>query len=67
MKCRPHGIVKGMLWTAYPAEFGQGVYAILKGKVVEFMVTSNSITLGQNSAAEQVDSDLSLDLSQTGI
>ena len=50
-----------MLWTAYPAEFGQGVYAILKGKVVEFMMTSNSVTLGRNSAAGQVDFDLSME------
>ena len=43
------------------AEFGAGVYAILKGKVVEFMMTSHSVTLGRNSAAGQVDFDLSLE------
>ena len=31
-----------------PAEFGPGVYAILKGKVVKFMITSESVTLGRN-------------------
>lgn len=43
------------------AEFGSGVYAILKGKVVEFMMTSHSVTLGRNSAAGQVDFDLSME------
>ena len=42
-------------------DFGPGVYAILKGKVVEFLMTSNSVTLGRNSAAGQVDFDLSLE------
>ncbi|CAI8050452.1 Microspherule protein 1 [Geodia barretti] len=47
--------------TGAPPEFGAGVYAILKGKVVEFMMTSHSVTLGRNSAAGQVDFDLSLE------
>ena len=35
-----------------PAEFGSGVYAILKGKVVEFMMTLESVTLGRNSTQD---------------
>ena len=42
-------------------EFSSGVFAILKGKVVEFMMTSHSVTLGRSSAAGQVDFDLSLE------
>ena len=42
-------------------EFGPGVYAILKGKMVEFMMISESVTLGWNPTAELVDFNLSLE------
>ena len=53
--CGPH------MSYPIPAEFGPGVYAILKGKVVEFMMTSESVTLGRNSTAGLVDFNLSLE------
>lgn len=52
---------KTIIDTGALPEFSSGVYAILKGKVVEFMMTSHSVTLGRNSAAGQVDFDLSLE------
>jgi microspherule protein 1 len=47
--------------TGAMPEFSSGVYAILKGNVVEFMMKSQSVTLGRSSAAGQVDFDLSLE------
>jgi len=43
------------------ADFGADEYAILKGKVVEFQMTSQAVTLGRNTTSSQVDFDLSLE------
>ena len=43
------------------AEFGPDVYAVLKGKVVEFTMTSREVTLGRSSATARVDFDLSME------
>ena len=42
-------------------ELGPDVYAILKGKVVEFTMTSREVTLGRSSATAKVDFDLSME------
>lgn len=47
--------------TGSTAEFGPDVYAILKGKVVEFTMTSREVTLGRSSATARVDFDLSME------
>ena len=41
--------------------FEEGVLAILKGRVVQFMMRSNEVTLGRNSETKQVTFDLSLE------
>ena len=41
--------------------FESGVMAILKGRVVQYMMRSNVVTLGRGSAAGQVTFDLSLE------
>ena len=43
------------------ADFGPDEYAILRGKVVEFQMTSQAVTLGRNTPSSQVDFDLSLE------
>jgi len=45
----------------HSAEFSADEYAILKGKVVEFQMTSQAVTLGRNTTSSQVDFDLSLE------
>ena len=41
--------------------FESGVIAILKGRVVQYMMRTNEVTLGRNSASSQVTFDLTLE------
>lgn len=50
-----------MLHLPASPEFEDGVLAILKGRVVQYMMRTNEVTLGRSTDAQQVTFDLSLE------
>lgn len=50
-----------MLDLAPSTEFDEGVLAILKGRVVQFMMRTHEVTVGRKSESKQVTFDLSLE------
>ena len=63
-----HMIVPSSMWQLYDSplvhlhpDFEPGVYAILKGRVVQFMMRMKEVTVGRSSASSQVTFDLSLE------
>ncbi len=57
---REEGYIPPPLLT-HTLEFGPDVYAILKGKVVDFLMTSREVVLGRGSPSSRVDFDLSME------